>query len=284
MEKVTGEILVTPQKVSVNNIVARHDDAVVKMNGVGLDKDGHTAWELAISGENLPVDDELRAGVPAGVSKLLKGIELTGHLSFDCPNFTYVTTDLPVDQRSADKPDKVVSTRLEFKDTAVMLHEASMDTGMLLTAVNGGLELNGVVLDDDLYTLNGKVNVPSLLVAERPMKNLRANLVKQPGVGFYQFNNLRGKLAGGEMAGQVELEVPEGDGTSRYGFAAVLRGVDVKELAGEKEERRRKILSIALEHPDDEDRKNRRKQKRHDQNPGHTQNSLLVANLHIALH
>src|SRR5204863_6987632 len=72
MEKVTGEVLVTPQKVSVNNIVARHDDAVVKMNVVGLDKAGHTAWHLAIAGENLPVDDELRAGVPAGLSKLFK--------------------------------------------------------------------------------------------------------------------------------------------------------------------------------------------------------------------
>jgi len=249
MEKVTGEILVTPQKVTINNIVAHHDDAIVKMSGVGLDKDGHTAWDLAISGENLPVDDELRSGVPNGLRKLFKGIELTGHLSFDCPKFTYVTTDLPVDQRSADKPDKTVTTRLEFKDTAVMLRDASMDTGMLLSAVNGGLELNGVVIDDDLYTLNGKVNVPSLLVAERQMKNLRATVAKQPGVGFYQFSNMRGKLAGGEMAGQVELEVPEGDATARYGFAAILRGCDVRELAGEKEERLRGALdaSIALE-------------------------------------
>ena len=68
MEKVSGEILVTPQKVSVNNIVARHDDAIIRMNGVGLDKDGHTAWDLQLAGEKLPVDDELRAGIPAGMS------------------------------------------------------------------------------------------------------------------------------------------------------------------------------------------------------------------------
>jgi hypothetical protein len=249
MEKVTGEILVTPQKVSVNNIVARHDDAVVRMNGVGLDKDGHTAWDLQISGEKLPVDDELRAGVPSGLSRLFKSIDLAGHVSFNCPNFTYVTTDLPVEQRSAEKPDKLTTTRLEFRNTGITLHDAAMDTGMLLTAVNGGLELNGLVIDEDLYSLSGKINVPSLLVAERPMKNLRSNIVKQPGVGFYQFGNLRGKLAGGEVAGQVEIEVPEGDGTSRYGFAAVLRGCDVRELAGEKEERLRGALdaSIALE-------------------------------------
>jgi len=249
MEKVTGEILVTPQKVTVNNIVARHDDAIVRMNGVGLDKDGHTAWDLQISGERLPVDDELRAGVPSGLRTLFKSIELAGHVSFDCPKFTYVTTDLPLEQRSADKPDKLVTTRLEFKNTALTLHDAAMDTGMLLTAVNGGLELTGVVIDDELYTLNGKVNIPSLLVAERPMKNLRSTIAKQPGVGFYQFGNLRGKLAGGEVAGQVEIEVAEGDGTSRYGFAAVLRGCDVRELAGEKEERLRGALdaSIALE-------------------------------------
>ena len=157
--------------------------------------------------------------------------------------------DLPIDQRSADKPDKLVTTRLEFKDTTVLLHDASMDTGMVLTAVNGGLELNGVVIDDDLYSLNGKVNVPSLMVAERQMKNLRSTVAKQPGVGFYQFGNLRGKLAGGEVAAQVDLEIPEGDASARYGFAAILRGCDVRELAGEKEERLRGALdaSIALE-------------------------------------
>jgi hypothetical protein len=250
MEKVTGEILVTPEKVSINNVVARHDDAIIRMNGVGLDKDGHTAWDLQIGGENLPVDDELRAGLPAGLSKLFKSIELAGHVSFDCPNFTYITTDLPTDQRSAAKPNQLTTTRLEFKNTNITLHEAAMDTGMLLTAVNGGLELNGLVIDDDLYSLSGKVNIPSLMVAERQMKNLRCTVAKQPGAGFYQFGNLRGKLAGGEVAGQVEIEIPENDAqAARYGFAAVLRGCDVRELAGEKEERLRGAMdaSIALE-------------------------------------
>jgi hypothetical protein len=249
MEKVTGEILVTPGKVLVNNILARHDDGIVRMNGVGLEKDGHTAWDLAFSGEKLLVDDELRTGLPEGLGTLFKSLKLGGRVSFDCPNFTYVTKDLPLEQRSADKPDKLVTTRLEFKNTLVTLHDADMDTGMLLTAVNGALDLSGVVIDGTLYSLNGKMNIPALLVSERQMKNLRANIDKQPGVGFYRFSNMRGKLAGGELAGQVEIEIPEGDASSRYAFAAVLRGCDVRELAGEKEERLRGALdaSIALE-------------------------------------
>jgi hypothetical protein len=241
MDKLAGQIAITPGRIALKDVTARHGAAVLKFSGVGVDQQGQTAWTIAAAGDKISVDDDLRKALPEAMGSLVKSIKLEGVIGFDCPKFTYRTADVA----SAGKPGGNTDVELQGR---VSLVDSSLDIGVGLTHVNGAIDFSAAVHNGELDWLSAKIDAPSLLLAERSMKDLRSSLVKPAGRGFYQFADLRAKLAGGELAGQIDLETPK-DGPSRYALAAVLRGCDVRQLTGESEVRIRGSVtgSIAME-------------------------------------
>jgi hypothetical protein len=92
----------------------------------------------------------------------------------------------------------------------------------------------GTVRAGELDQLAGAVDVNTLKVADRPARGFRTEIRKPAGKDTLAVGPLQGQLAGGEVAGQVDLEYPD-VGPSRYAINLVLRNADVKQLAGDIE-------------------------------------------------
>lgn len=227
MDNLGGKIAVTPGRIVLKDVTARHGTATLKLSGAGVDEQNHTVWTIAAAGDKILVDDDLRKALPESIASLFKSIKLEGTLGFECPRFTYRTADVTADVKASGNADSEIAGRLTLADS-------SLDIGVGLTGVNGTIDFTAGVHKGELDWLSAKIDAPSLFLAERPMKDLRSTLVKPAGKGFYQFADLRAKLASGELAGQIDLDMPK-DGPSRYALAAVLRGCDVRQLTGESE-------------------------------------------------
>ena len=65
------------------------------------------------------------------------------------------------------------------------------------------------------------------------MTDLHLELNKPAGIDLLQIQKVQGRIAGGEIAGQMEWAFPD-TGPSRYAIGLVLQGADVKEMSGDK--------------------------------------------------
>jgi AsmA-like C-terminal region len=105
--------------------------------------------------------------------------------------------------------------------------------------------MNAAIVDGRLYALNSQVKATSLQIAGRNARDLACALRKPDGQNLYQFADLRAKLAGGDLAGQVDLGIPR-HGNSRYALSLVLKDADVSELAQEKQPNLKGRISASL--------------------------------------
>jgi hypothetical protein len=194
------------------------------------------------------LNDELKKAIPEGLASFFKSIKLKGEMGFNCPAFVYRTIDVSPSEQGTEKSGKTAVVEMDFERTRIDVKDGSLDVGVPLTKVNGGADLSIVVRDGELYSLFGKIDAPSLTMVGRAMSAFKTDIVKPAGMDVYQFASLRGKLGGGELAGQIDLASPK-EGSARYALAIVLRGCDVREVMGEKEGKTRGRVtgSMALE-------------------------------------
>jgi hypothetical protein len=106
-----------------------------------------------------------------------------------------------------------------------------MRTGVPVDGATGAIKVAATIEGDRVASLNGEVNLGRLKLANRPVQNLTATLVKAEGRDLLQLGRIRGGIADGEISGQVDTLVSERDG--RFGLSMVLRNAKVAELTGE---------------------------------------------------
>jgi hypothetical protein len=255
----------------------------------GEASDRKTIWDLRLAGQNLPVDSALRKALPTALADLTTALKVDGAVSFDfsklrvaIPEPAAASTTAPPTANgsavAADAGDARSGTRAEVRsprattppvkspspgatapagestadvDFGVVLKttRASMDVGVELTDVDATVSLDGTVRSGRLADLTGKFDATSLQIAGRPGEDFRATLLKSSGADAMRIADMRGKLAGGELAGEVALTFPR-VGPSRYGINLILRDADVKTIAADVSEREvkgRLNASLALE-------------------------------------
>lgn len=247
LEKLSGTATVRPGVVELDKLSGRHGDAVVQLSGQFLSESRQSLWTLSATGENLMVDDELRKALPVSLAELLKAVDYRGKLSFDCPKFVYRSEEAAA---STTKPASraAETSRIDF-DGSLKLLGGQLDVGMPLSEVVGSVDLRSVAIRDGrLHSLVGSITVPTLLLADRPGRDFRSDIVKAGGRDIYQFANLQGKILGGELAGQIDVQTPE-HGSPRYAMAAVLRNCDVRQILSEQSDKLkgRMTASLAME-------------------------------------
>lgn len=217
-------------RVILKDLTARHGEATIALAGTGT-IDGAPAWNIQLNGQNVAVDDDLLKALPETLSGLMQSLKLQGKINFDFSKLLY-------------SPGKETEPNISFAGRMGM-NQASLDVGVPLTQVDGTLDLAGSISAGRLADLTGAIDLSSLLLADRSTKNFRADLFKPPDQPLLRLANMRAELAGGEMAGQVDLAFPQ-DGPSRYAIAMDLRNVDVRELARQTEKEIRGQLSASL--------------------------------------
>jgi hypothetical protein len=126
--------------------------------------------------------------------------------------------------------------------------DAYIDVGVPLEHVKGVVSLEGSAKRGKLDRLGGHIDLPSFTLAQRPVTNFRADLMKNPGNDAMQLDNMQARIADGELAGRVGWISPD-VGVARYALEMALRNADVKQLAGDtaQDVKGQVSASVALE-------------------------------------
>jgi hypothetical protein len=273
LTNITGTLNISPDQITLSNITGQHGGATIRVSGSGNLNASSTAasatdpppaatWDLRVAGDHVRVDDDLRRAVPTSLASLLNSLEMKGTFAFNFSKLIIAPAS-PTTQQAlhtaapklavaavprsgglgtthpADRPSNV-----DFALT-VQSDDASMNVGVPLFHVNGTADLAGTTRDGKLNDLTGTVSAPSLTMAQRSMTDLSLALNKPAGIDLLQVQKVQGRIAGGEIAGQMEWSFPD-HGPSRYAVGLVLQGADVKEMSGDKTADIRGNLSASL--------------------------------------
>lgn len=244
---IAGSVRVSGGRVTLANLSAKHGPASIRLSGGGNVASQTSEWDLRLSADHVPVDDDLRRALPPALATMIEGVKLAGVVSFEFPKLRVRTLPPPggdappppppalasaagglvptTAPASASPVDVDFSVKLGFAD-------ASLDVGMPMEKVNGGADLAGTVRNSKLASLEGPLDIADLTIASRPVQDLHAEFYKPADQDALRIGNFKGRLAGGSIAGQVDLAFPE-VGASRYAMNLVLRNADVRELTGE---------------------------------------------------
>ena len=210
-----GLVVFTQQGVRIEDISARHDNATVRLSGNSA-PDG---WDFAFKADGLPVDEPFLARVPEAIRGALKTLSLKGTMSLDVPKFNYRPA-------STTRPAAIT-----FKGSAG-LTDSSMDLGMEVKAFNGSIGLEGSVDGEEIKELTGAIDAASATIADRAMKNIRCRIVKRPNQPSYRFEEIRGKLAGGHIGGDVLMLFPKNK-PAMYEVSLAMNDIDIRELVAD---------------------------------------------------
>jgi hypothetical protein len=77
-----------------------------------------------------------------------------------------------------------------------------MRTGVPVDGATGAIKVAATIEGDRVASLNGEVNLGRLKLANRPVQNLTATLVKAEGRDLLQLGRIRGGIADGEISGR----------------------------------------------------------------------------------
>jgi hypothetical protein len=254
LDNITGTLSISPDQITLNDISAHHGGATVHISGTGNLNSGSDVtgsnppanstanaiptWDLRLSGDQMLVDDDLRRAVPSSLANLLQSLAMKGKVAFDFSKLS-ISPPPPSTQPASQAVAKATNASSLNADSNVDFavkiksDDASMDVGVPLSKVAGIADLAGSTRGGRLNQLTGTVDASSLLLAQRPMTDLHVELSKPVGMDLLQVQKVQGRIAGGEIAGQVEWAFPD-NAPSRYAIGLVLQGADVKEMSGDK--------------------------------------------------
>ncbi len=243
LDDVTGAIVIRPDIVLLQEMTARHGEARIAVAGEGTTGD-KTAWNLKLGAENAPIDAEFLRALPTNLRALVDALKLKGTTSFQFSKLLYRVDESKSAQDGADAKPTTDDPDVDFVGH-LQLTNASLEAGVTFTDVNGGADLAGAIRDGKLSALNGKLDFPSLALADQPLKNFRAGLIKPAGEDEMQLSGVQASLAGGELAGQVDLTFPQ-TGQSQYAISIALRHADAAKLAPQSDHNIRGQVSASL--------------------------------------
>lgn len=225
LDNITGVITVNPDTVTLKDLAATHGQTKIALAGTGS-LSGRPTWDLTLSANNLRVDEEFISAAPSPVSWLLKTLKIQGKsdLSFS----TLIYRQEPETPATSPSTQPAPGPDLEFA-AKVAMADTRLDAGFPCTDLQGTLDLAGTVAGGKLADLSGSLRIDSARMANRPIRNFRAELTKPPEYDALQIGKIQAEIAGGEIAGEVNLAFPD-DGPSRYALALDLRNADIRAL------------------------------------------------------
>ncbi|HEX8523456.1 MAG TPA: hypothetical protein VF669_14480 [Tepidisphaeraceae bacterium] len=248
LEDVQGLVTLKDNQVSLQSVTAKHGKATLAVSGSGVAS--NVSWDLKLHAENVPLDAEVKKAIPAGLAAVLDSMKLAGTYSIDFPKLVIRESPAPATtepQGSAVAKAGDHSTPLDVDFvTRITGTSVSADVAVAVADCNPTIELAGVVRRSKLDSLAGPIDAPAAMISSRPVKNLHLELYKPSGHDGLRIGNLRGQIASGEIAGNVDVVYPD-NAPSKYQMNLVLKGADCRQLTGEADIAGELNASLALE-------------------------------------
>ncbi len=224
---VTGRAVITPGRVDLSDVRARHGKARFVVNGrAGFSAEAETA-ELRIRGSDVPIDGELLDSVPRSLAPLARRFRPGGRCDIDLRSLRVVSAGSPGSQpaTSAATAPGVGATRWSI-DGRVAFHDATLDVGFGHKTLSGSVD--GVASQEGpALALKAAVELDRVRVGRQKLTRLRANVSKEPGQALMRVRNLSARAHGGQVAGFAELRLAD---PLEFGLSLSVDGMKLQEL------------------------------------------------------
>jgi len=221
LQNVAGRVVVTPGKIQIDRITARHEQTSFDLAGVVDLLDDRTEMSLRIDAKNVIFEELLRQAVPWRLRRLWNDVKPAGRANV---RFKNLSLTLP-----ADGP-----TRWSF-DGVTELDNMTLTMGAKLTEITGRLEASGQV--GEKFALSGSLDWPRAKLDGRLVTGLKARFARPPGSDKLSVEDIVGQFYKGVIVGRIEIdERPRGN---QYGLTLTARDVSLgaflnaKRLPGE---------------------------------------------------
>jgi hypothetical protein len=239
LEHVTGSVSWRPDREAKWDVTAHRGAAVFDLGGSWTPGKTSDVWALTLSGRDVAVDADLTRVLPGGIADCLRALKVGGTVNFDCTNLTY----RPGPLTTLGPPDVDFTVKVDCQD-------ATMDIGVPVTGLEGSAYLVGAIRAGRLKALNGDLSASSLRLAGREAHDFSALLAMPENQSTIQITQLRGEVAGGTVAGDLTVSLPDASGAAgsgRYAVNLAINGGDVRELSGSSDEKLRGKAAASLQ-------------------------------------
>jgi hypothetical protein len=226
LDHVVGAVTVDPRCVTLTDVRGTHGGATVAVTGYGL-IDRPDCWDLkSLSTRDMPIDGDLRRALPPAIRSVVAQTRFRGKLDLDLHDFRYRggTGSAPADV------DLTGSARAVG---------GSMDIGVPLSHVDGGVTFAVAVRDGHVAAFRGDLDLDTVSLVARPLQHLRAHVEQPSGTNGLRLTDIRGEVAGGRLAGSVNLRFSAADGSATskpsdggYAVEFSVTDADMATLAG----------------------------------------------------
>ena len=226
LDHVAGTVSVDPARIELAEVRGTHGAATVALSGHGR-TEHPDRWDLSLSTRHLPVDADLRRALPAALRSAVERVKFAGDLDLDLTRLNYRGG------ADADAADVDVAGTARASG-------ASLDVGVPIKQVGGAVTFAAAVRGGALAAVRGDLDLDTLSLADRPVQHLRAHLEQPAGSDTVKLTDVRGELAGGRLAGRIDLRFPGGatGGSTTaptgggYAVAFAVTDADVATIAG----------------------------------------------------
>lgn len=231
-----GAVTITSSQTTLQNVTARHGDARFTINGTGEGGPaGASKWDLSLTGDDVPLDEQLRAALPSAAAELMTSINLRGIADMQFDRILYETKGLPLASTTAPGALTATASPAPARPADVTLlgrllpKDVAMDLGVPLTGVQGTIAFDAGFPAGRIAGVTGSLDLNELKIAGRTITGMRASIEKPAQQAQLRLSDIGAQLAGGTVAGDVSLTFPdEGDGT--YNLDLILQNADAHEL------------------------------------------------------
>lgn len=215
---IAGRIVAEPKAVRLEKLTAKYGDAPVSLDGTIDPKTGDA--DVSVAGRDLAIDAPLTKALPTVLADVVNALTLTGPVAIDFPKL--------VIKQPTTRPVRPAVTTFE---STLWLQKTAMKVAADLTDIVGRVTLAGSIEGDTLGRLDGKLAIDDMTFAGRRVERLSGAIAKRPGEDLLRLTGLSARIAGGQVAGQIETGLNRRD--PRFGLNLLVRNAKVAELTGE---------------------------------------------------
>lgn len=210
LEHVEAQLALDAERFQLAALQAQwRGSASILAQGEGVWQGDGAAVNLSVAARNLELGPELAAGLPGPLGKLLNTLQARGHAD-------------ALLEKVAREAGAAAGWDVRGR---LLLHDAHLSLGPALRDLEG--ELSGTcVVNADRTVVQAELALARLRLLDRELHDWRGELQYSDADRIVRFDNLRGRLCGGEAVGSVEID-PD---SAAYELTLSLRDVGVNEL------------------------------------------------------
>ncbi len=240
LSRISGEVRVVDDAVTLDNLQARSGDASVWLSGT--QRMDRRDWDVRMAARGLVLNDELMKVMPESLKGMINSVALKGKIAIDFDKLR--VTDPPAPATQPAGASAPVSPDVDFSAT-LWLADASFDIGVPIDKATGRLTVASSIRNGHLAQIDGTIEAWSMQMAGRDVTNFHAKLLKRPDETGLRLDDMQADVAGGTMGGRIDLIAADA-GPSRYVMNLSLRNADVAELTRDKDSKIEGRLSASL--------------------------------------